>query len=227
MFQKRSAWTAGTLTALLMASSALAAEGTEESTSSAFAVSATGPVTIEPTPAVASSDGKKQRSVATATAAGSITARALNAQAPQGDSSRSSVADLRVQAAQLTASAVRAECSDGEGTASIANAELAGVPLDASPAANTEISVPGVATLVLNKQTQKADGSLTVTAVHLSVEGTQTIDVASATCGQSLGEPSPPPPPGGGEAPRPPEDDAPPAEAPRPTPVPGHLPVTH
>lgn len=227
MFQKRSAWTAGTLTALLMASSALAAEGTEESTSSAFGLSATGPVTIEPTPSATSLDEKKQRSVATATAAGSITARALNAQAPQASSARSSVADLKVQAAQLTASAVRAQCSDGAGSASIANAELGGVPLDVSPPANTEISVPGVGTLVLNKQTENADGSLTVTAVHLSVGGTQTIDVASATCGQSFGNPSPPMPPGGGQAPQPPEDDAPPADAPKPTPVPGHLPVTH
>lgn len=224
MFQKRSAWTAGTLTALLMASSALAAEGTEESTASAFGLSATGPVSIEPTPAVTSSDEKTQRSVATATAAGSITARALNAQAPQASASRSSVADLKVQAAQLTASAVRATCADGAGTASIANAELAGVPLDVSPSANTEISIPGAGTLVLNKQTENADGSLTVTAVHLSLGGAQTVDVASATCGQSFGNPSPP---GGGEAPQPPGDDAPPAAAPKPTPVPGHLPVTH
>ncbi|WP_242191025.1 choice-of-anchor P family protein [Saccharopolyspora soli] len=211
------------MTALFMASSALAAQGAEDATSSAFGISATGPVTIEPTPAVTSSDEKKQRSVATVAApAGSISAQALNAKATQ-DTSSSSVVDLQVQAAQLTASAVRAECSDGEGTASIANVQLAGETLDASPPPNTEISVPGGGTLVLNKQTENADGSLTVTAVHLVVEGTQTIEVASATCGQPVGETTPPPPPGdGGETPQPP-----PADAPRPTPVPGHLPVTH
>lgn len=91
----------------------------------------------------------------------------------------------------IHADEVSATCSaDATGTVgsvTLVGASVAGVgPLQASPAPNTGISIPGVGTLVLNKQTKGSDGALTVTGLSLSllpVLGTGTVNIARAVCG--------------------------------------------
>lgn len=213
-------------TAALTAVSTVGAHGAPPATSSAFTVSATGLVTIEPIPAVNDNAGPQHKSVATlASPDRTVTARTLNAAVAQGNATGSvaelnvSAHDARLSAARVTATAVRAECTNGAGTASLVDATVAGHPVAAAPAPNTEITVPGGASVVLNKQTTQPDGSLTVTAINVEVPGTQSIDIASATCAAKAHSiPTPPP--------APPQPTLPPTEAPQPTPVPGHLPVT-
>jgi hypothetical protein len=57
------------------------------------------------------------------------------------------------------------------------------ITLAANPAKNTTISVAGVATLILNKQTKAADGTLTVTAIFVRLLGsTQTLSIGASVC---------------------------------------------
>lgn len=97
--------------------------------------------------------------------------------------------------ATLNAGVVSSECSYDEdtaeltGSASLAEAEvtLAGIipdiSLDASPAPNSGVTVPGVAEITLNRQTTAPDGSLTVDAIYINLlSGTQTVTIASSTC---------------------------------------------
>ena len=57
------------------------------------------------------------------------------------------------------------------------------ITLAANPAKNTTISVAGVATLILNKQTKAADGTLTVTAIYVRLLGsTQTLSIGASVC---------------------------------------------
>ncbi len=60
---------------------------------------------------------------------------------------------------------------------------LPDIALDASPAPNTGVSVPGVAEITLNRQTTGTDGSLTVDAIYIDIlNGTQTITIATSHC---------------------------------------------
>jgi len=57
------------------------------------------------------------------------------------------------------------------------------ITLAANPAKNTTIWVAGVATLILNKQTKAADGTLTVTAIYVRLLGsTQTLSIGASVC---------------------------------------------
>jgi len=82
----------------------------------------------------------------------------------------------------LSADAIFATCSSAvgvapTGAATVANLKLGlttpvatnGVPVTANPGPNTTVDVLGLATLVLNEQSTAADGTLTVTALHLTV----------------------------------------------------------
>lgn len=51
-----------------------------------------------------------------------------------------------------------------------------------APSANLGVTVPGLASVVLNKQASNPDGSLTVTAVSIRASTSQSIDIASVTC---------------------------------------------
>jgi hypothetical protein len=94
----------------------------------------------------------------------------------------------------LRATAVTSSCSFNTntgavtGTATINNGRVtvAGVPtatLAANPAPNTTITVPGVATVILNRQTSAGDGTLTVTAIYVSLlRSTQTLAIATSVC---------------------------------------------
>ncbi len=97
--------------------------------------------------------------------------------------------------ATLNAGVVSSECSYDEetgvltGSASLVDAEvtllglLPDIALDASPAPNTGVSVPGVAEITLNRQTTGPDGSLTVDAIYIDIlNGTQTVTIATSHC---------------------------------------------
>lgn len=93
----------------------------------------------------------------------------------------------------LHAGVIKAECEDGEGSAHIAGLKLPGElqqeKVEVTPPPNTEIPVPGVLEVTLNKQVTNEDGSLTVTGVSIDLlEGTQTIDLSSVTCSAGVGE---------------------------------------
>ena len=237
MPRKRTALQAGAVitlfTAVAATTAAVGAQGASAN-NSAFALSATGLLTIQPVPYTDTSNGSSQRkSLAEfATPDKSLRARVLNSSVTSGNASSSAtdldlkLDDPRLRQARLTASAVRAECSQGSATASLADATVAGRNVLASPPPNTEVPLPGAGSVVLNKQTKKADGSTTVTAVHLEVNGLQKVDIATVQCSQT-GDTAPPKPAPPKPAPPRPSHPQPPADAPRPQPVKGHLPVTH
>ncbi|MFF5258309.1 choice-of-anchor P family protein [Actinomadura viridis] len=203
---------------------------------SAFGLSASGPVTLPPTPAVASTGAGTSRSVAELPANAVVRARVLNATAGKAHA-RASVADLAIPRAALKAGAVTAKCVQGKGVSNLAEVTLNGKPIKAAAAPNSALTVRldgvGTVALVLNKQTRASDGRLTVTAIELTLPvgagRNQVISVASATCGQAAPQPGPSQP-GTPEKPEPspsaPPSTSPPGAAPAPTPVPGDLPVT-
>jgi hypothetical protein len=200
------------------------------SVSSAFGLAASGLVTIEPLVPLDSSHGFQQKSLATVNLpTEAIKVRAVNSEVG-ASRAKASVADLQISLTQLVsiadlgalrASVIRSTCVDGVGEASLAAAAIGHIGLDVEPKPNTAISVPGLASVVLNKQTRAADGSLTVTAIWIEVNRIQRIQIASTTCAKSDDD-------GGGGIIQPPTPIEPgkPPQAPRPTPVPGHHPVT-
>ncbi|MBC6457260.1 choice-of-anchor P family protein [Actinomadura sp. HBU206391] len=199
----------------LVAPLAVAAPATHASTgaaSSAYGIAASGLVSLPPVSAVASFGRPARDSVAELPANPLLRASVLSAAAAPGHA-RASVADLRSRKLGLSAHLITARCENGVGSSNLVKVVLGGRPLDATASPNTALNVGldslGAASVVLNKQGRDVHGRLTVTAVEVTVAlapgRTQTISIASATCGPVSG----------------------PAEAaPVPTPVPGDLPVT-
>ncbi|RZQ59254.1 choice-of-anchor P family protein [Amycolatopsis suaedae] len=205
---------------------------------SAYAIAAGGLLTIPKTPSVSGSGSESLATVALPTSGPALVkARALNADVSAGHA-KASVAGLALDLGLLpnapvdlglvpdvAASVITAECKNGKGSVSIAGLKVGDrtIKLDKiSP--NTTIPLAPVLELVLNKQTRSGD-SLSVTAVSVKLLGkTQTLDIASATCGKGGTEPSKPTTttskPDDGDKP------GPGGKAPRPTPRPGHLDVT-
>lgn len=127
-------------------------------------------------------------------------------------SARAAIVDLRlpVLAAALGATpsvqVLRAKCT-GTGMGSAGSSEIAGVslgrlgnvPITGAP--NQTIDVPQVARIVINEQVKDRDGSITVTALHVTLLGGSVtgklgsgdIRLASATCGVGSGTPTIPP----------------------------------
>ncbi|EHR63543.1 choice-of-anchor P family protein [Saccharomonospora cyanea] len=153
---------------------------------------------------------------------------------------------------------VTAECDDLTGATSVADLKIGGqhIALD-QIAPNTEIipeQLKGLARITLNKQTDNGDGSLTVSALSVDLlNGTQTVDLSTATCTDKPEAPENPENPEKPEEPtapeKPEEPTTPPSEddgdddgdkggdlpgskpdqdgkAPTPVPQPGHLDVT-
>lgn len=96
----------------------------------------------------------------------------------------------------LSATAVSATCNatpNGEsGSASIIDLQAGGDPVvtdNLGP--NTDITVEGLASVVLNEQINNADGSLTVNAIHITLLNGELADIilGSATCGQNVATP--------------------------------------
>jgi hypothetical protein len=192
----------GALSILLTAGVTLApAAGATENRSghkdnSAFALSAAGLLKIDPIPAVDDVDGFSQKSVAKfALPGGAVTADALNGQAGAGRA-RSSILDVSVNLSKLTgmvatpvltATAIEAKCDGDKVSSSLAKASIGGKALDVAGPANTTVGVPGLASVTLNKQTKNTDGSVTVTAIEINVDGIQKVDLASVTCAVGTG----------------------------------------
>jgi len=166
----------------------------------AYGVSAVGLVNVPQTPQVSSLKGPRDKSLAELPPNPLVKLKVLHTSATPGRS-RASVVDLKVARAALSAHLVTAP--------------------------NSTVAVPvaglGTVSVVLNKQTRGADGSLTVTAIEvkltLATGQAQAIDVSSATC--SAGTPKVPTP-----TPTPTRTGTTPPSAPVPTPVPTDLPVT-
>jgi hypothetical protein len=92
----------------------------------------------------------------------------------------------------LTATVVTSSCSFNTntgtvtGTAGITNGKVTGllpITLAANPPPNTHVSVPGIASITLNRQVTALDGTLTVQAIHVSFLGTtQTLSIGVSVC---------------------------------------------
>jgi hypothetical protein len=183
------------------------------SASSAYGITAAGPVTIPRTPAVTSTSRPSTRSVVSLPGDLPVRFSVLRTRAVPGHA-EASVVDLRVAGAAispgavLSAKLITARCDGGAGSSRLVDVRLAGraiIQAGASPNSRLVVPVQGLGgvQVTINKQVRNPDGSTTVTALELAVRAlgkSQTIDVSSATCA-------------GGEAPRP-------------TPVPSDLPVT-
>jgi hypothetical protein len=186
----------GVVSAMIVAGPVLApaASATEPGGSdvnSAYAISAAGLLKINPTPKVDDSEGFSQQSLAELKLPASLLdLKLLNARAGAGRA-RASVADLSVGLGLgkpvLKATAIEAQCGHGKTSSSLAKAKIGDVKLDVSVPANTAVKVPGLVSVLLNKQTTHKDGSVTVTAISINVDGIQKIDIASATCAASDG----------------------------------------
>lgn len=118
-----------------------------------------------------------------------------NADGTSADASVENLAVTLSALATVNAGVVSSECSYDpntatlSGSASLANAEvtlpgiLPDIALDASPAPNTGVTVPGVAQITLNRQVLAQDGTLTVDAIYINLlNGTQTVTIATSHC---------------------------------------------
>jgi hypothetical protein len=218
-----------------LAISAPASYASTDGTGSAYALAATGVVPIGPISPVHVTTGQQptRKSLVEVPPNPIIEASVLNAAAAPGYA-RASVADVRLIKARLAASLVTAKCTPNGGKSSLVKAFLNGKKLDVSAPPNTTIAVapenvaaPHIVKVVINKQVDNPDGTLTVTAIEVTVSlgpaKTETISIASANCGSRPNEATPP---SGPAAPPSAPSNEPPGTAPQPTPVTGDLPVT-
>lgn len=160
----------------------------------AFVASSTGPITTSPT-GLATLPGSSPTTVANASIAGLLSAGAGTDTVDATDAS-STLADVGVTLsaiAALTADAAGSSCTFDtdtatvSGTTTLTNAAFTmrdfPTALAASPAPNTTVSIPGMATLTLNAQATAGDGTLTVTALQVSLLGSnQTLSLGVSVC---------------------------------------------
>ena len=109
-----------------------------------------------------------------------------------GDRARSSaslanVTVLSGSPAELNASFVRAEteatCDSVSGSSEIAELTFGGQTLEVTGAPNQTVTIPGVATLIINEQTSSSRGAyreITVNAIHLIVPGVAEVILSGA-----------------------------------------------
>jgi hypothetical protein len=155
-----------------------------------YAVQATGLVNVSPV-AEATFPGTSPVNLLHVNVAGLLTADIAHDTADATDAS-SSLAHIRATlslVSALTIDAVNSSCTFDtntdtvSGTASLIRGAVGPLLLDANPAPNTTITVPGVATVTLNQQTTAPDGTLTVNAVYISLLGsTQTLTLGTSVC---------------------------------------------
>ncbi|WP_051467462.1 choice-of-anchor P family protein [Actinomadura oligospora] len=201
------------------AGSAPGAEG------SAFGLALTGPIPLDPKPAVASAKGVQRASMLNEERLKVVKAAALDVAASPAKS-QARVAKLRVPEIQFAADAVRARCTGGTGTSDLVGATIGGKQLPVAPAPNTTIPVDlpklGRVALTLNKQERTPTGTR-VTAVDLTAPlahlGPENVRVSSVTC-NAAGQTAP----GGQAAPGGPGGQGAPGGPGRPESRPGTLP---
>jgi hypothetical protein len=165
---------------------------------------ATGLITLARV-APASFPGTSPASVANLNVAGLITTGLITDTA-NATSASSTIADVRATLlgrTGLAATAVTSSCTFNTntghvtGTSSITGGHVtvAGIPLialAANAAPNTTVSVPGVATITLNRQVTAGDGTLTVDAIYVNLlNGTQTLTIGTSTCNAASVAPVP------------------------------------
>lgn len=170
----------------------------------AYGAAATGLISVSPL-GLATFPGTSSVTVANVNIAGLLTTGVVTDKA-DAVSASSTIANPRVglsALATLTATAVTSSCvfdpntGNVSGTASIARGRVTvvGLPnttLAANPGPNTTITVPGVATITLNRQTTATDGTLTVDAVFVSLLGkAQTLTLATSVCNKASLAPAP------------------------------------
>lgn len=172
-------------TSVLLAPAAGATTPAATGVNSAYAIAAKGLLGIDKSPYVTDADGFSQESLVKLNVPGVAQLNLLNASAGAGQA-RASIADLTVGLGAgkplLTASAIESECAGGKGNSSLAKAKLGDITLDVAAPANTTVAVPGVLSVVLNKQVKHDDGSITITAIAVKIDNLQTLDLASVTC---------------------------------------------
>ncbi|MFD2417599.1 choice-of-anchor P family protein [Amycolatopsis pigmentata] len=193
---------------------------------SAYAISGTGLLKVDPRPSVTDAQGFSEESLADLKLPQALAElKALNARAGSGQS-RASIGDLKIGLGAgkpvLTASAIEARCGHGNHSSTLARAALGDHKLGVGTAPNTKVAVPGLASVTLNKQVTNKDGSVTVTAISIDVDGIQKLDLASCTCNEEASSPTT------GTSSSQPTSVVPVVngKAPAPTPVKAHLDVT-
>jgi hypothetical protein len=218
---------AALVSGLVLMPTAGATEDKRAAFNSAYAISGSGLLKVDPRPSVTDAHGFAEESLAQLKLAQTMgELKALNARAGAGES-RASIGDLRVGLGagkpELFASAIEARCRHGRHSSSLANATLGGHKLGVGAAPNTKVTVPGLASVTLNKQVTNKDGSVTVTAISIDVDGVQKLDLASCTCKENA-----PTTGGSSSTPHTSTSIAPVVngKAPTPTPVKAHLDVT-
>jgi hypothetical protein len=187
-------WAAGTVTAAggLILSAALPAAAA--SPNRAYAASASGVVSISPL-GEATFPGTSPVSIANANIAGLLTTGVATATAGPASASETinNIGATLSALAGLTATSVTSSCSLNtntgvvSGTATITNGAVATrlrtITLAANPSVNQTVRVLGIARITLNRQTTAADGTLTVTAIFISLLGsTQTLSIGTSVC---------------------------------------------
>ena len=160
----------------------------------AYAARATGLIKVTPL-GLATSDGSSPVTLANINVAGLVTAGVVTDTA-DATSASSSIADVSATLTALvglTASVVTSTCSFDTDTDTVSgSATVVGsvgtvlpIALDATAdtAPNTQISVPGIATITLNRQVTAADGTLTVDAIYVNLlHSTQTLTLGTSIC---------------------------------------------
>jgi len=161
----------------------------------AYGAAATGLISSPPL-GLATYPGTSPVSVVNVDIAGLLTTGVVNdAAGPTSGSSNVAAVGVTLSSlATLAATAVSSSCTFNtttgvvSGSASITDGvvHVLGLPvitLAASPGKNTTVSVPTVATITLNKQTTATDGTVTVTAIYISLLGsTQTLSLGVSVC---------------------------------------------
>ncbi|WP_329245965.1 choice-of-anchor P family protein [Actinoallomurus sp. NBC_01490] len=212
------------------------ASATTAGGSSAFGLSATGLLSVPPTPSVSSTSAPHEKSLVSLPHNRLVQLSVLRARA-KGDRAEASVVDLRIaqaailKTAVLSAKLITSKCDSVAGSSKLVDVKLDGHSIQAGTSPNSTLTVPvqgvGGVRVTINKQVHNANGSLTVTGLELAVQAlgkTQVIDIASATCAANGHMPPTSPPSTPPSSPDNPQ--SPPSEAPTPTPVNSDLPVT-
>ncbi|MGH3407306.1 MAG: choice-of-anchor P family protein [Streptosporangiaceae bacterium] len=161
----------------------------------AYAASASGLVGQSPL-GEATFPGTSPVTIASASITGLLTTGAATATAGPTSASEvvHNISGILSVLARLTASSVTSSCSFNTntglvtGTAGITNGQVTrpGSPtttLTSNPSPNTKITLAGLAAITLNRQAKASDGTLTVTAIFVSLLGsTQRLSLGVSVC---------------------------------------------
>jgi len=161
-----------------------------------YAAAATGVITAAPIGLASYPTGTSPVNVLNANIAGILTTGVVHdtADATSASSTINSTAVTLSGLASLATGIITSSCSLNTdtgtvtGTATIANGAVTvggiqTLTLAANPAANTGVTVPGVAQITLNRQVTAPDGTLEVDAIYVSLLGSaQTLTIGASIC---------------------------------------------